>query len=229
MTAEDPETPKMPDPSENEAPEDEQEILIVDDLDDGARGSLLEEVEGSAQPEEAADDAPPQGEAARLRVELLRSREAEAEARERQLRALADYENLRRRTQREKDEFSRNVLGNFLREILPVVDNLEAALAAPAAPGSAPPAEQPDHFRAGIELIARQMRDVLSRMGLSEVPGEGAEFDPALHEAVARRETTESPANTVVRVMRKGYLIHDRLLRAALVEVAVRPEAESPQ
>ena len=224
MTAGQPdETDEKPEKTPSANGGDEDDILIVDDVDDGARASLLEEIEAErsvAQPAATEEPAPePAGSSGDLRSELLRAREAEAAARERSLRALADYENLRRRTQREKDEYSRSVLGNFLREILPVLDNLETALSAPAAT-----ADSPDHFRAGVELIGRQMRDVLSRMGLSEVPGEGAEFDPAIHEAVARRETTDSPANSVVRVMRKGYRLHDRLLRAALVEVAVRPE-----
>ncbi len=220
----------------------EDDVLILDDSGQNLSSvELLEEITAEAAritrernrnrdagPPPSENDPDPaeieslQGEIEKVRDELAAARESEKDARERQVRALADYDNLRRRTEREKVEQAKVALGNVLREILPVLDNFSAALQA-----QVPKAGVEDQFRSGVELIARQLGDVLGRLGLTEVPGEGAPFDPAHHEAVMRSESTEVPHNTVAQVLRKGYLLKDRLLRPAMVRVAVRPENEA--
>jgi molecular chaperone GrpE len=217
-------TPPLSPEDQPEVPDD---ILVIEE--DGSAGSveLLEEVQGDggAAMDDAAsgmgdDGSPLAEEVARLRKELEEARAAEASAKERQIRALADYDNLRKRTEREKAEQQRHALAATLIEILPVLDNFDAALSAPEGAGG--------DFRAGVELIARQLTDILGRLGLSEVPAAGAKFDPHHHEAVAREESRELPHNSVARVLRKGYLLRDRLLRPAMVKVAVRPDGEPP-
>jgi molecular chaperone GrpE len=102
-----------------------------------------------------------------------------------------------------------------MRDLLPVIDNLERAL---AAPGTA------EDLRGGVELIARQFAEVLRRFGLTEVPALGQPFDPRVHEAVSREESDEVDRPTVVAEFQRGYWLNDRLLRPAMVRVAVPPE-----
>jgi len=225
----------------------EEDILILDDDAHGLSNvELLEELtaeaarlserrrkssagsEGEESPSEVEPMSGIEGDVSYLqkRIAVLEASLAEAlvsesAAKERQVRALADYDNLRKRTEKEKSDHSRHALGNVVREILPVLDNLDAALSAPSLP------DQVDHFRSGVELIARQLAEVLGRFGLKVVPGEGAPFDPAHHEAVAKVETDDLPHNSVAKELRKGYLLADRLLRPAMVKVAVRPEGHS--
>ena len=96
-----------------------------------------------------------------------------------------------------------------------MVDNLERAL---SAGGSA------DDLKRGVELIARQMQEALRRVGVQEVAAEGAPFDPAVHEAVSREESADVTAPTVIAAFQRGYLLYDRLLRPAMVRVAVPAE-----
>lgn len=139
------------------------------------------------------------------------------ELRDRHVRKLAEFENVRKRAERERIEYARAALGEFAREFLPILDNLERAMA------HASPEDRRSDFGQGIGLIRRELAELWKRFGLTEVDTSGA-FDPNLHEAVATEETEELPANTILEVLRKGYFLNDRLLRPALVKVAVRPE-----
>jgi molecular chaperone GrpE len=158
---------------------------------------------------------PPEREVERLRAELeTRAREA-AEAQDRALRALADFDNYRKRTLREREDWSRQAQEQVLREILPVLDNFDRALAAPAGPGS------DGGFRAGVELIHREFLKTLERLGVRPFETVGQRFDPLRHEAVARLERGDVEEATVVGEALRGYLIQDRVLRPAQVAVAV--------
>ncbi len=136
------------------------------------------------------------------------------ELKDRHLRKLAEFENLRKRSEREKSETRRAALVDLAKEFLPVVDSFERALA------HASSSDLTSDFGQGILLIHRQLTDLWRRRGLREVETAGG-FDPNRHEAVATEESDE-PANTVLEVMRKGYALGDRLIRPALVKVAVR-------
>ena len=144
----------------------------------------------------------------RLRAEL-------EETSDRYLRLRADFENYRKRVDRESEESARRALAEPIRELLPVVDNLERALAAVG---------DPDELRGGVELTLRQTTDVLRRFGLVEIPALGRPFDPQLHEAVARAEEPGVDVPTVVAEYQRGYWLNDRLLRPAMVRVAVPAE-----
>lgn len=169
---------------------------------------------------EAADAAGPSSthdvlDALRAEAEA-KGREA-AEAQDRYLRALADFDNYRRRVQREREEWRRQAQEELLREILPALDNFDRALTAGPAPGA------DGGFRAGVELIHRDFLKALERVGVRPFSAVGEPFDPLRHEAVARVERADVPDRTVVDEMQRGYLFHERVLRPARVVVAVEP------
>lgn len=145
-----------------------------------------------------------------------------ASANERYLRLRADFDNFRKRVERERQEVGRYALLEPLRDLLPVVDNLERALAAPGDAGD---------LRKGVEMILRQLQEVLRRLGLAAVPAVGARFDPSVHEAVSQEESEAVGVPTVVAELQRGYRLHERLLRPALVRVAMpqdgAPDAEA--
>lgn len=132
--------------------------------------------------------------------------------RDRYLRTLADFDNFRKRTEREKADFVRYATSGVMREILPVLDNFERAL---------DHAEEGDEFHKGVLLIYKQLQEVLQKHGLRAIEESGVRFDPNVHEAVVREEDETTPSQTVVAILQKGYFLHDRLLRPALVKVAV--------
>lgn len=132
--------------------------------------------------------------------------------RDRYLRAVADFDNFRKRSEREKADFFRYAVSSVLKDILPVLDNFDRAL---------DHAEEGDEFHKGVLLIYKQLFDVLQKHGLSPINETGVHFDPNIHEAVIREEDASVPNHTVVGVLQKGYFIHERLLRPALVKVAV--------
>jgi molecular chaperone GrpE len=154
-------------------------------------------------------------ETARLRAEAeARAREA-AEAQDRYLRSLAEFDNYRKRVAREREDWTRQAQGDVLREMLTVLDNFDRALAAePAAGGDG-------GFRAGVELIHRDFLKALERLGVRPFGTVGEPFDPQRHDAVARTERADVEAPTIVGEVQRGYLYHDRVLRPARVVVAV--------
>ena len=138
-----------------------------------------------------------------------------ADLKDRHLRKLAELENIRKRSEREKRENFRSALSDLARDFLPILDNLERAMAHASAE------ERQSHFGQGIGLIRRQLMDLWRRHGLEEVDT-NVPFDPNRHEAVATEMTNEVPPNTILDVLQKGYVLQDRLVRPAVVKVAVR-------
>jgi molecular chaperone GrpE len=131
------------------------------------------------------------------------------------LRKLAEFDNFRKRVDRERDDLRQAALEDFVRELLPVVDNFDRALQHADADNGA--------FHQGVEMIAKQLHDTLERKGVSEIDPLGESFDPLVHEAVQRIEGGDHPPGTIVNVMLKGYTLGDRLIRPAMVGVAVEP------
>ena len=170
-------------------------------------------VEGTGEGDRPEADAAEDGdEVARLRQEI-------ADLRDRSMRTLADFDNFRKRSERERQELRRYALLEPMRELLTVADNLDLAL---SAQGSA------DDLKRGVELIHRQMQELMRRFGVTEIAAIGQPFDPTLHEAVSREESADVKAPTVAAELRRGYRMHDRLLRPAMVKVAVPPETAAP-
>jgi len=138
------------------------------------------------------------------------------------LRAVADLENLRKRQRRETDDAKLEAKQKVLKEMLPVVDNLERAIehAAAGAAGEGNPIVD------GVRLVLRQFTTAFERLEVTAVEAEGHPFDPNVHEAISQLES-DKPAGTVVQVLQRGYKSGDRLLRPALVVVA-KAKAEAP-
>lgn len=131
---------------------------------------------------------------------------------DRYLRTLADFENFRKRSEREKAEFFKYALSGLLRELLPVLDNFDRALEH---------AEEGDDFHKGVLLIYKQLFGVLQKYGLRPIDEARVPFNPQIHEAVVREEDPSVPSHTVVAILQKGYFLQDRVLRPAMVKVAV--------
>lgn len=146
-----------------------------------------------------------------------RAREA-AQAQDRYLRTLAEFENYRKRTARDREDWRRQAQADLVREILPALDNFDRALAALPATGG------DGGFRTGVELIHKDFLKALERVGVRPFSALGERFDPQRHEAVGRVEGRPGvPDQTVVDETLRGYLFHDRVLRPAQVVVAVEP------
>lgn len=177
-------------------------VAAVEGIESGARTDAAGAASGGAGTA---------GDVAKLRQEA-------SDLRDRLMRTLADFDNFRKRAERERQELKRYALLEPLREILTVSDNLDLAL---SAQGSA------DDLKRGVEMIHRQMGELLRRFGVAEVPAEGQPFDPTVHEAVSREESPDVRTATVTAELRRGYKLHDRLLRPAMVKVAVPAEGSS--
>jgi molecular chaperone GrpE len=133
---------------------------------------------------------------------------------ERLLRTAAEFDNYRKRVERERREYTEYATVELIKELLPLLDDLERAVAAEAGAGG------PEAIRKGIELIHRRLLDVLARRGVAVIDPVGADFDPHLHEAVARVPAAGRRDGEVVEVFARGYRLGDRLLRPAMVKVA---------
>lgn len=155
--------------------------------------------------------------------EKLRSVERDlAELKDRHLRKLAEFDNIRKRAEREKRDHFRMALTDLARDFLPILDNLERAMAHASAE------ERKSHFGQGIGLIRRQLMDLWRRHGLEEVDT-NVPFDPNRHEAVSTEATDEVPPNTILEVLQKGYVLDERLVRPAIVKVSVREREPVPE
>src|SRR3990170_6082140 len=141
------------------------------------------------------------------------------EMRDRLLRTMADMENLRRRTEREKTDTARYAISNFARDVLTVGDNLKRTIEhVPAEAAAGDPALK--SFLEGVELTERELLNVLERHGVTRIEPLGERFDPNCHQAMYEVQNADVPEGTVVDVMQSGYTIGDRCLRPALVAVS---------
>ena len=126
------------------------------------------------------------------------------------LRTLAEYENYKRRTQKEKDEIYMNAQIDTIENLLPVLDNLERAISS----------EESSPFKDGVEMIVKQLIETLGKMGVSEIEAVGKSFDPNLHNAVMHIEDESFGESVVAEQFAKGYLLKDKVIRHSMVKVA---------
>ncbi|BCR06977.1 hypothetical protein DESUT3_40460 [Desulfuromonas versatilis] len=183
-----------------------------------AETPAAEEAAPQAAPEAAAEAGAPAEPA--LEEQLAAAREEAQKNWDLYLRQRADLENFRKRAQRDKEDTARFANEGILREMLPVLDNLERAV---------------EHARQeeasgngllqGVEMTVSQFQKALEKFGVKPVQALGQPFDPAVHEAIGQIESADQPANTVVQELQKGYLLNDRLLRPAMVMLAKAPAA----
>jgi molecular chaperone GrpE len=136
------------------------------------------------------------------------------------LRRQADFDNYRKRVEKERSEDSRRSTARVIEGLIPVVDSFDQALASHREPEYA-------NYRKGFELIHKQLIDNIARLGAERIDPLGMTFDPHLHQAMDRTETTEHDDGTIVQVFQPGYVFHGRVLRPAMVRVAVHPTAAS--
>jgi molecular chaperone GrpE len=132
---------------------------------------------------------------------------------ERLLRKTAEFDNYRKRTDRQRSELSQQVAGDVLETLLPIVDDFERALQAEAGPGA-------ETYRTGVELIYKQLQDLLAKRGVKTIEAVGQPFDPRFHQAITYESSPGRAEGEVIEVVRRGYTLGDRLLRPAMVKVA---------
>jgi molecular chaperone GrpE len=171
--------------------------------------------QGNDSQELAADAAKADAEVSKLATDL-------EELRQTLLRRQADFDNYRKRVERERADDSKRTTGRLIEALLPVIDSFEQALAAHREPEYA-------NYQKGFELIYKQLVDNVTRLGAERIDPVGKTFDPHTHQAMDRTETREYPDGTILQVFQPGYVFHGRVLRPAMVRVAVHPSAASKE
>lgn len=200
-----------------------EEFRYQVDLPEDLKSVLKEGGEGERGSKAEPGETTPGGKELEKRVEELELLVDELTSerdqwKEKYLRALADLENSRKRFQRDSLELRRYGHEVAVREILPVLDNLERAIQASKHAGNL------EQLLQGLEMVVRQFYQILSHLGVEPVPARGEPFNPEMHEAFQEVERDDLPANTVVEEIQKGFRLHERLLRPAKVIVA-KPRA----
>jgi len=168
---------------------------------------------GDGTVEFAADGARADADVAKLATDL-------DDLRQTLLRRQADFDNYRKRIERERAEDGKRHTARVVETLIPIVDGFENALAAHRE-------AEYENYRRGFELIHKQMLDNLAKLGVERVDPVGQPFDPHLHQALDRTETDEHPDGTILQVFQPGYVFHGRVLRPAMVRVAVDPTPAS--
>jgi len=193
---------------------DEQKLADMQDEIRRAVGKEeAEEAEASPAEGGAEAEAPeePKEEVTLAKEELEKLQAAVQEKEERILRLQADFENFRRRTAKEKEELSAVVTQGILKDMLPLLDNFERAMAAEA--------KDIDSFKQGVEMIFKQFGEVLVKNGLEHIEVEGQKFDPNFHQAVMRVENPDLEDETIAQELQKGYMVKGRVIRPSMVQV----------
>jgi molecular chaperone GrpE len=157
---------------------------------------------------------------AELEGELETARSQAAEQLQARQRAAADLSNFRRRTEEERAALTQLANAVLIGKLLAVLDDFDRALASV-------PAEVHESWVEGVRLVERKLRTMLEAEGVTPIEAVGEPFDPNLHEAVVHEQTADHPDNTVIGEVQRGYRLHDRVLRPALVRVANNPENKS--
>ena len=184
--------------------------LNVNKEDDGANVEQSTEAQAVAAGTAKAD-----AEVAKLGADL-------EELRQTLLRRQADFDNYRKRVEKERFEDSKRATARVIEGLIPVIDGFEHALAAHRE-------AEYDNYRKGFELIYKQLLDNVAKLGVERIDPVGKSFDPHLHQAVDRAETTDYEDGAILQVFQPGYVFHGRVLRPAMVRVAVHPNPASKE
>lgn len=202
--------------SDDDTPKDrgngKDEEIHIEVLDPDAPSSIDDPVE----PMEPVE-APPKSSAFEKTIEELKKQRDDYY--DRLLRKQADFENFRKRTEKDKREFQQYALTDFMLELVAILDNFDRAVSHAEDQVGA-------EYRKGIDLIHRQLRDLLEKRGLRAMETHGKPFDPMVHEAILREHHDELPESTILQELQKGYYFRDKLLRPAMVKVSFRDEKE---
>lgn len=193
--------------------------------DAGSTGSPETEASSAATEAAGVTDAPAEETNTEAEVELSAEEAAQAEIaalKEKLIRTAADFDNFRKRTIRDLDDARRRSKETVVREILPVIDNLERAVqASEGATEIAPVLE-------GVRMVLSSFEETAKNMGLTKVSTAGERFDPAKHDAMGQVETDDVPPGTIINELVPGYMMSDRLLRPAMVSVARAAKTTMP-
>jgi molecular chaperone GrpE len=185
----------------------------------GKKKNISEEISGEVEQAELAEETDAAGDIDLkdddLAAALEKAKEEALEARDKLLRLAADFENQKKRLQREKENSLKYAEENIIREILPCIDNLERALSQD---------QRGEDFGRqlleGVQLTIKGLMDALEKVGLKPLPSVGEPFDPNFHEALAMEASKDVPEQRIIMEFEKGYMLKDRLLRAAKVVVS---------
>lgn len=169
-----------------------------------AEESAGAEAQAEAGNDEAEAEQDPAAEAEALKVQL-------AEGAERMKRLQADFENFRRRTRQEKEELSNMVVQDFIKELLPMLDNFDRAMAAEATDAA--------KFQQGVEMIYNQLTEILKNKGMELIDTKDAKFDPNFHQAVMRVENPDLEDEAIAMELQKGYMVKGKVIRPSMVQV----------
>lgn len=187
----------------------------------GTSGTSSEPARNVAAGPQMAELIATRAELKRVEAEVKRLSGERHDLMDKLARRSADFDNFRKRTERERSEIYNRSLGEVVRRLLPVLDNLQRALDAERLV-EVKESEEFRHFLHGVELINRQLGGVLESLGVEAVPTVGERFDPHVHEAVATEETDAAEPDTITQEMQRGYRLGDKLLRPAMVKVATK-------
>lgn len=193
---------------------DEQKLEEMQQEIDEAEAAQEDAAEGSE--EEAPEEAASEGAAMQEEIEALKGQVEKLtgdlqEKKDRLLRLQADFDNFRRRSAKEREEISAVVTQNFCKDMLPLLDNFERAMAAET--------KDVEAFQKGVEMIFTQFQEVLKKNGLEQIEAVGQKFDPNFHQAVMRVEDLEKEDDTVAQELQKGYMVKGRVIRPSMVQV----------
>lgn len=196
-------------------------MSMDDHSDDAAKGAAAKEPGPQADPGETSGPSPETAEELRRK---LAEKEAEAAANfDRYLRERAELENTKKRLQREKNDAVRFACESLVRDLLPIIDNLERAVEHAEGGGNGEPLVE------GVRLVLKGALDLLERNGVRRIEAKGERFDPTRHEALVQVPDARREPNEVVEQFLPGYQMHERLLRPAQVSVSTQPPVEKPQ
>ena len=193
---------------------DEQKLEEMQQEIDEAEAAQEDAAEGSEEeaPEEAASEAAAmQEEIEALKGQVEKLTGDLQEKKDRLLRLQADFDNFRRRSAKEGEEISAVVTQNFCKDMLPLLDNFERAMAAET--------KDVEAFQKGVEMIFTQFQEVRKKNGLEQIEAVGQKFDPNFHQAVMRVEDPEKEDDTVAQELQKGYMVKGRVIRPSMVQV----------
>jgi molecular chaperone GrpE len=194
---------------------EEEKILSFDDGNDVRKTGPASSAGGDSD----SFDPPAEGQTA-LAAELNKLRVEKEDLLQTLVRRQADFENFRKRTERDRSEEGRRGVERMIMDLIPVLDAFDRALHAHEDPAY-------EEYRKGVTLIRKQLWDALARHGLQRMDASDKMFDPNVHQAIERIESIEYPDGFIVGVLQDGYIFHGRVLRPAIVRVAVHPD-EAP-
>lgn len=197
----------------------EAENKPAENLDEPVESAVVEEAANGSDATEIAENAPTETEKLKVRLEVAYGKQAELQ--NNYLRKAADLDNMRKRLARDREEITAAAITGLLEDLLPSIDAFRLGLDATHGKGGA------DEIVKGFAMALDQMNEVLLRRGLETVDPSGEVFDPALHEALSQEQSEEVGEGKILRVMRVGYRLNERLLRPAAVIVSTGSVSDS--